>query len=398
MPTYSHSRISTFETCPLQYKYSYIDRVETEQESIEAFLGSRVHETLELLYKDLKFEKLNTLPQILEFFNKTWNENWNNNIKITRKEYGKENYRKMGEAQITDYYNKYHPFNQGKVIGIETQDILELNNHYSFHIRIDRLVDRGNGIYEIHDYKTSNQLPKQSYLDNDRQLAIYSLWVRNNFKDFKKARLIWHFLLFNKEMESSRTIKQLTSLKEDILKKIKIIESAKVFKPKKSNICGWCRFQNICPVWGHELELKEKTVNEYLNDPGVKLVNEYVNIKNELKEFSESAEIKLEKLKEALINFCKKKDLEVVVGSDNEISVKETESLKFPGKNTEEREKLLKVLKKMKKLDEVTDLDICALKRIVEEQEWDKKNLKKLEPFETREVSFRLSVRKKREE
>lgn len=50
MPIYSHSRLSTFEQCPNKYKLHYIDKVETEAEqSIEAFLGSRAHETLEKL-------------------------------------------------------------------------------------------------------------------------------------------------------------------------------------------------------------------------------------------------------------------------------------------------------------------------------------------------------------
>ena len=66
--------------------------------------------------------------------------------------------------------------------------------------------DLGNGIYEVHDYKTNNSLPKQQKLDEDRQLAMYSLWVKLNFKDCKKVRLVWHFLAFDKEMDSFRTI------------------------------------------------------------------------------------------------------------------------------------------------------------------------------------------------
>ena len=69
---YSHSRLSTFEQCPLKFKFAYIDKIETEiEETIEAFLGSRVHEALEKLYKDLKFQKLNTLKELLGFMHVT---------------------------------------------------------------------------------------------------------------------------------------------------------------------------------------------------------------------------------------------------------------------------------------------------------------------------------------
>ncbi len=59
MPSFSVSKIGTFENCPLQYKYAYIDRVEEEAEdTIKTFLGSRLHEALEKLYIDKRFEKL----------------------------------------------------------------------------------------------------------------------------------------------------------------------------------------------------------------------------------------------------------------------------------------------------------------------------------------------------
>jgi hypothetical protein len=32
MPLYSHSRLATYETCPLQYNYAYVEKVELEPE------------------------------------------------------------------------------------------------------------------------------------------------------------------------------------------------------------------------------------------------------------------------------------------------------------------------------------------------------------------------------
>lgn len=71
MPVYSNSKLSTYENCPQQYKLTYIDRVEVHEgeEGIEAFLGNRVHETLEKLYKDLILTKLNTLSELTQYYN-----------------------------------------------------------------------------------------------------------------------------------------------------------------------------------------------------------------------------------------------------------------------------------------------------------------------------------------
>lgn len=120
MAVYSNSRLSTFEDCPLKFKYNYIDREKIKSPgSIEQFLGSRVHETLEKLYKDLKFKKENSLQQLLDYFNKLWKENYVSTLVIVRKDYNEENYRKMGEQYIADYYNRYKPFNQSKTLALE---------------------------------------------------------------------------------------------------------------------------------------------------------------------------------------------------------------------------------------------------------------------------------------
>jgi len=398
MPSFSHSRIGAYETCPLKYKYTYIDNIKVEAEdTIETFLGSRVHEALEKLYRDKRFEKLMSLEELLEYYNKLWTENWKDSVIIVKKEYTQDNYRKMGERYLTDYYNRHKPFDRGRLIGLETWDLLPLDKdgNYKFHIRIDRLVDMGNGVYEVHDYKTNSALPKQEELDDDKQLAMYSLWVRHNFKDFKKVRLVWHFVAFDKEMDSFRTKEQLEDLRNEFMRKIKEIEAAEEFPGNVTGFCDWCLYKSICSMWKHREELEEKPENEYLNDPGLKLVDEYVKIKGELDEHRREAEEKLEKLKEALITFCKKEGVLVVFGSDNKISVKEYESIKLPGKNTKEREALIEVLRSIDKMGEVSELDVYALTKVLKSKEWGEGELEQLRKFWETEKNYRLSVSKK---
>ena len=110
MPTYSHSQLSTYETCPHQYRLAYIEKIKTETEGIEAFMGSRVHDALEKLYRDLKVTKLNTLEELLSFYHQSWEKNWNEMVQIIRKEYSAEDYLRLGEKCIADYYKRYFPF------------------------------------------------------------------------------------------------------------------------------------------------------------------------------------------------------------------------------------------------------------------------------------------------
>ena len=48
--TFSYSQLNTFKTCPQQYKIIYMDGLRKEHESIEAFMGKRVHGVMEWLY------------------------------------------------------------------------------------------------------------------------------------------------------------------------------------------------------------------------------------------------------------------------------------------------------------------------------------------------------------
>jgi len=381
MATYSHSKIGSFETC---------------QDTVETYLGIRVHEALEKLYRDLRFAKRLSLEELLAFYRESWEKNWKDSIILVKKEYTPENYREMGEKQLADYYRRYHPFDQGRVIGLETQDFLTLDEDgkYRFHVRIDRLVDAGEGRYEVHDYKTGNTLPKQEDLDRDRQLAMYSLWVRKNFKDFRSARLVWHYLAFDKEMDSFRTAEELEELRKEVLAKIKEIEAAREYPARVSWLCDWCLYKSLCPMWRHGVELEAKPENEYLNDPGKKLVDTYVRIKRELDEHRRKAEAELGKLKEALIAFCRRENVDVVFGSENKVTVKKTAAIRLPGKNTQERAALVRALEELGRLKEVSDIDVHALARILDKEEWGKEEMEKLEGLWSREDTYRLSVSK----
>jgi RecB family exonuclease len=117
--------------------------------------------------------------------------------------------------------------------------------------------DKENNIFEIHDYKTGS-LKSQKELDEDRQLAIYSLGIRESFKNTQKIKLVWHFFEGDKELTSERTIEQLQILRNEILNLIKRIEMTKEFLTNKSNLCNWCEYKTKCP------EFKKESLKEFM--------------------------------------------------------------------------------------------------------------------------------------
>jgi Domain of unknown function DUF83. len=111
---------------------------------------------------------------------------------------------------------------------------------------IDRLSQRVDGTYEVHDYKTSSRLPLQRDIDEDWQLAIYQLGLQDIWDDVNDVDLIWHYLAFDKEFRSKRSPEILESLKREIISKINDIEDTIDFEPKESMLCRWCAYQNLC--------------------------------------------------------------------------------------------------------------------------------------------------------
>jgi putative RecB family exonuclease len=384
MTVYSHSRLSCYEQCPQKFKLQYIEKLETEEEqTVEAFLGIRVHEALEKLYRDLVHQKRNTLEELLGFFTTEWDTNWTDDISIVREEYHAENYLNMGKKYLSDYYQRYHPFNQGKTVALEDLIRITLDAEGNFKLQgyIDRLTETRDGFYEIHDYKTNSRMPLADYIRSDRQLALYMIGVQNQYPDVKDVKLIWHFLKFDKEIDSTRTDKELAQLKKDTIQLIETIEDDERYEAHPGYLCDWCEYQSCCPQWSHLHLIKEKPANEYLKDSGVILVNRYAEVRSAQKLANLQWDSELEKLEEALSSFAEKEHVEVVFGSKNKVRVTDSEKYSFPSKNSKEREQLEKVLQKYGRLQDVSQLDTSALGKVLQEKQWELEVLEALQTY-----------------
>ena len=248
MATYSYSKISTFENCPYQFKLRYIDKIIPDiPTTIEAFMGDLVHRTLELLYK--KFWdtgwRLSEEEMVL-YYDKLWMNECTEDILIVKQEMTSESYRNLGRKFLRNYYKKHYPFNYLEILGIETQDMMTLPDGSGWHVRMDIFAKDKEGNYYVIDHKTNSKTKEQWEADSDKQLAMYSIWVKKMFDDVKSVKLVWNMLAFNNSVISERTEEQLNKLQEEIMIKIAHIESAKKYPANVSKGCYYCSYQNIC--------------------------------------------------------------------------------------------------------------------------------------------------------
>ncbi len=250
MAIYSHSKISTFEQCPFKYKLKYIDKLKPlVEKTIESHLGNAVHDSLEWLYNSVKKKEIPAVEDLIEYYAILWQRDYNEKILIVKTELRAEYYFNKGVGFLINYYFKHHPFDDG-TIECEKQIKINFGGGIIIYGFIDRLVyNNKTEEYEIHDYKTANFLPTQEKIENDKQLALYSIAIKELYGDDKKVCLIWHYLAHNKRIYLRKDNEQIEHLKKETIKLIREIESAREFPRCKSALCHWCEYKLSCPEW-----------------------------------------------------------------------------------------------------------------------------------------------------
>jgi putative RecB family exonuclease len=400
--SYSFSKIGSFETCKLQYKYRYIDKLKLRVETIEAFMGIIVHEALKEFYDLVKNKIIKPKKWLLSKYDELWKKDYKDSIKIVKKEFSAEDYYEKGKKCLVDYYEEYKPFDQTKIVKTEESVFFNLK-HNSDEYRFTGIIDRldwndKEKIFEIHDYKTSASLMTQEEAGQDFQLPLYQLALLSMWPEAEKAKLIWHYLLFNKQIESSRTKEQLMEVQSIAVDKIKAIEACEEFPPHKSALCDWCDFQQVCPLWKHPKKVEELDENKYKKDPGVKLVTSYSELEEEKKKLkTKIAEIEQEqaKIAEAAVEFAEKEDSWVIDGPDKQLVVTMKEEFGAPSRkeDTENWEGLRNTLIANDKYVDVSTVNSSMLNKML--KSWPQEFIDKVKIFLSKKTIKKVDLKNK---
>jgi len=252
---FSYSRINTYDNCPQKYKIQYIDMVSSSNDSIEAYMGKRVHDVLEKLYsiKRLKHEYI-SFDRLMDMYNESWNRNWHNDIfvsryKFDRSTYNKNTVYKNGLECLKNYYNRFNQSGYFKedVHAVEFEFVVNIGSH-TFRGFIDRVDKSKDGIISIIDYKTGSKPKGRIQAENDLQLAIYELAIKKKIKECKEIHLNLYYLRTDKILSFTHSQEKIDKIKENILNKVDNIKSTKEFIARESILCDWCYFWEQCDV------------------------------------------------------------------------------------------------------------------------------------------------------
>jgi hypothetical protein len=227
----------------LKYKFKYLDHIPPQREGIELFLGNRVHNVLEKVYRNLWTGRVNRLDELKEFYAFRWNEEWHQQIHVARTGETVDDYFAYGLDCIDNFYRENYPFKQSRTVGLEEKVEFNLDSGGSrrFQGYIDRRASRPDGTCEIHDYKTSRsrRSPGRSELI---QLSLYQVGVQSMYPEVKKVELVSHFLCSGEAFRQQQSHSDLVQVVQDAHRVIDDIESEEYFSAKVTPLCNWCEF------------------------------------------------------------------------------------------------------------------------------------------------------------
>lgn len=249
-PYLSPSSISTYQQCPLKFKFSRIDKL--EDPPTEATLrGNYVHSVFEELYKAPKEERTLEYARTLarDFW---WNQYCEPVAKILPTEKEMRLFRWSSWWCIENLFEMESP-DSVSFDGLE----YELNSTIAG-VQIKGFIDRWkigeDGGIHVGDYKTGKTPGPRYREDKFFQLLIYAHVLQSTLE---KNVTTLELLYVKDSVRLSRQVtdgdfQNVENVVTGVKRQVDESCSSGVFATKRSRLCDWCSYKSICPEWSRK--------------------------------------------------------------------------------------------------------------------------------------------------
>ncbi|MBU0728089.1 ATP-dependent helicase [Patescibacteria group bacterium] len=242
---FSHSALSTFESCPRQYEYANVLKIPQEMTGAASF-GSSLHNTLNQFYKLVTqskqaslfedYEEDLSVKRLLDIYEEKWIP-----YGFDSKEHH-DSLKKRGK-EILEKFHTHFKDEVSRIEFLEKGFKLKVGD-YTISGRIDRADKLDNGTLEVIDYK-SGKSKTQKQVDDDQQLMIYALAAKECF-DQPASKLTLYFLDEDLRVSTEPDIGKLEKMKEKIIETADSINKSDFAPTPSKFICGFCPYKKIC--------------------------------------------------------------------------------------------------------------------------------------------------------
>ncbi len=259
----SPSRVSSFTSCPMQFRFSSIEKL-PEPPGVATTKGTIVHRALELLFVRRSADRT---PEALAADMATALDEYRTHpdyLGLRLDGDAVERFDRDCHALIDKYFAMEDP-TQVREIGLELWMEAPVGD-LTLRGIIDRLELDADGELVVTDYKTG-RAPSGNF--EQKSLAgvhFYSFLCEALFgKRPAKIRLM--YLASGETIEtvpSAQSVKFITTRTTAVWSAVERACTTGDFRPRKSKLCDWCSFQQWCPEFGGDPTLAAtEAVAEY---------------------------------------------------------------------------------------------------------------------------------------
>ena len=236
----SFSRVDTYRSCPLRYRYAYVDDLPAAP-SPHLSWGSSLHDALEFWWT----QKLPHPPSVEELL-KSLYENWDDTgfAGMAREE-------KIGwyrtAQEVLRRHHERHVAGFVPAVASEQQFSLDLGPDLVVVGVIDHVARTQAGGIGIVDWKTNKRAKVADEVRASLQLAIYALAAEQLWGQ-RPEWVALDFVVPGVRVTVGRDEIDTDGALETI-RRVADLVRAEHFDPKPSRLCDWCDFRALCPAF-----------------------------------------------------------------------------------------------------------------------------------------------------
>lgn len=249
-PALSASRTKEYLQCPLKFRFQVVDSL-PQPPSEAAVKGTVVHEVLEHLF-DLPRE-IRDEAHAQQLLPAAWEKTLNRD-EMAAELFEDADRLDIAKADTEELVDSYFRLERPKNLQPRARERfidVRLSNGILLRGIVDRIDEAADGAIRVIDYKTGRAPSPRFTGDALFQMRFYALMLRESWRLPARMQLLYlrsgQVLTLDPEY---RDIERFEGEVGDIWERIKSDALADAFRPKRSKLCDWCAFQELCPAFG----------------------------------------------------------------------------------------------------------------------------------------------------
>ena len=250
----SYSAVRTFQSCPLKYRFRYVDGLAEDCVSSSLIFGSAIHSAIEFYFtQQLSGADAPSLDILLDVYQQSWQDRSEDNIEFGKTETA-DVLHDLADRMLRKFLHSELIQPEGRIIGIEEEFrgvlIPGLPDLLGY---VDLLLETNDAVI-VRDFKTSRSAwDQQQAEDQSDQLLLYADLVRKVMPG-KQLRL--QFAVITKTRDPKVQLLE-TPFDEGKLHRTKrifetvwsAIQSGHFYPSPSPMQCPTCGYRTQCEAW-----------------------------------------------------------------------------------------------------------------------------------------------------